>query len=426
MSTKDVVLLFISRSLRLTSFGVCSVILSLYLNALGFDDLTIGGILTGTLLGDVFISLPITQYADSFGRRWMLIIGCFLHIGGGIGLALIHTPFLIGVLIATIIGVISPSGNEVGPFLSLEQSMLADAVPLENRTYTFAWYNMVGNTATAIGSLLAGLMIDKFIGYNGASRLDLFRILFAAYGAIGFFMLINIQFLTISTEAKKEVKSINNSEKQPLIYVSPSESQHVEEDIPYRGYSSKKAYFQVVQCCMMFFLDAFGGGLVNGTLMVYYFHQTYQMNISYLGAMMFGANLIAGISALVASYIVKYLGVVKTMVFTHVPSNVLLALVPFMPDEKWAVACLLARFSISQMDTAPRTTFITSIVKSQDRTKATGVINVVRTLSSAIAATLTGYLASSGRFGWAFVLSGGLKLVYDIIFFFVASKMELH
>ena len=389
--TTDGYLLFITRAVRLFAYGFLSVVLVLYLAQVGLSDVQIGLLLSLTLVGDTLISLWITTNADRIGRKRMLMAGAGLMLFAGLLFALTH-DFLF-LLIAGTIGVISPSGNEVGPFLALEQAALSQIVTNERRTHVFAWYNLVGSFATALGALCGG-GLAQFLQGAGFSALDSYRADVAGYAMLG--VVLAILFSRLSGSVEAPAGSAQTASWLGL-------------------HRSRKVVFKL---SALFSLDAFAGGFVVQSVVAYWFHARYGVEPAVLGSIFFGANILAGISALSASRIAAKIGLINTMVFTHVPSNVLLMLVPLMPSLPLAIAVLLLRFSISQMDVPTRQSYTMAVVAPDERSAAAGVTGIARTTGAAISPVFTGpLLGDPALLGVVFLVSGGLKIVYDFLLY---------
>ncbi|HTX53949.1 MAG TPA: MFS transporter, partial [Candidatus Baltobacteraceae bacterium] len=309
--TRDGRLLFMARMVRMFGYGFLAVILVLYLAALGFGETRIGLLLTLTLAGDTVISLWLSTHADRYGRRLTLLVGALLVVGAGLVFLASHTFWLL--LTAATIGVISPSGYEVGPFLAVEQAALTEAVPADHRTTAFAWYNLAGSIATAVGSL-AGGGVAKFGQLAGLEALGSYRVVIAGYAVLGIALALLFSRVTSAVEI-------------------PASAAHTAR-ARFGLYHSKKV---VLHLAGLFALDAFAGGFVIQSLLAYWFYVRFGTHEATLGMIFFGANLLAGISALAASAIANRFGLVNTMVFTHLPSNLLLMVVPLMPTLSLAI-----------------------------------------------------------------------------------------
>lgn len=388
---RNLILLFTTRTLRLFGYGFLSVVLALYLIKSGFDDFLIGLLFSLTLVGDAGISLLLTTSADRFGRKKTLIIGAILMMVAGVVFILTSNPLLL--IIAAIIGVISPSGNEIGPFLPVEQAMLSQLVSKEQRTGVFAWYNLIGSLATAFGAL-AGGFLAKLLQSRGMSPLDSYRAILLGYAIIGGILALVFTGLSRGCEAARSIHP----------------------DALQSRFGLHKSRGVIVKLSMLFSLDAFAGGFVLQSFVAYWFHVRYGADEAALGSIFFGANLLAGFSALLAMPLAKKIGLIRTMVFTHLPSNILLILVPFMPNFPLAIGVLLLRFSISQMDVPTRQAYTMAVVDPDERSAAAGITGIARSVGAALSPVVAGALLSV-FLGGPFIVAGGLKIVYDLILF---------
>ncbi|OGN98723.1 MAG: MFS transporter [Chloroflexi bacterium RBG_13_50_21] len=388
---RDIALLFTTRLIRMFGYGFLSVVLALYLAQRGLKEGEIGMLLTLTLAGDAAITLWITTSADRLGRRMMLVVGAGLMLIAGLIFSLTGNYLL---LIATaIIGVISPSGNEIGPFLSIEQASLSQLVPDERRTQTFAWYNLVGSFATAVGALVGGALAQLLQG-SGFTPLNSYRAVLMGYTVIGMLLVVLFLLLSRSIEAPKQVEAISIQRRFGL-------------------HKSKKVVFKLSS---LFAMDAFAGGLVVQSMVAYWFNMKFGVQPAMLGVIFFAANILAGISALSAAWIAKRIGLINTMVYTHIPSNIVLILVPFMPTLPLAILALLLRFSISQMDVPTRQSYTMAVVEPDERSAAMGVTSIARSVGAMLSPAITGQLlAVTSLFGAPFVIAGSIKIVYDVL-----------
>lgn len=399
--TADGRLLFGTRCARMFAYGMLSVILVLYLTELGFKDRW-GMIVSAALLGDIGVSLWITTAADRVGRKKMLILGSLLMAGAGLVFATTENFLLL--LVAATIGVVSPSDKEVGPFLSIEQSALSQTVPATERTAIFAWYNLAGSVAAALGALMAGFAWRQLLhlGLNGA---DVYRPLVFAYAGIG--SLLAIAFLGLSRAAEAPAATA------------------VSEIRPWLGLHRSRSI--VLRLSALFALDAFGGGFILQSIVVAWFHERFDADPAVLGSIFFTANLLAAGSALVAARLAERFGLINTMVFTHLPSNVLLILVPLMPNLELAVTVLLVRFSISQMDVPTRQSYTMAVVHADERSAAAGITTIARSVGAALSPYLANRcLAVPTLLGVPFFVAGGVKILYDLWLYraFVAHRPE--
>ncbi|MEP7356765.1 MAG: MFS transporter [Anaerolineales bacterium] len=392
--TADGRLLFITRMVRLFAYGFLSVVLVLYLSALGLTDQQIGLLLTLTLLGDAVISLWITTQADRIGRKRMLLAGSALMILAGVLFAV--TRFYPLLVLAATIGVISPSGNEVGPFLALEQAALSHTVPDRRRTGVFAWYNLVGSVSTALGAL-AGGGLAQLLQSAGWAPAASYKVIVLGYALLGGVLVL--LFLRLSAAIEAELRQ-----------AAPGLVSR------YLGLDQSRSI--VLKLSALFSLDAFAGGFVVQSIVAYWFYRRYGVEPALLGAIFFGANVLAGLSALSAVWVAQRVGLLRTMVVTHLPSNILLILVPLMPNLPLAITMLLLRFSISQMDVPTRQSYTMAVVPPNERASAAGVTGIARTLGAAVAPALAvALMANPALMAAPFLISGGLKIVYDLLIY---------
>ena len=384
--TQDARLLFMTRFVRLFAYGSLSVVLVFYLTRLGLSASQTGLLLTLTLLGDTAVSLALTTRADRFGRRRTLLIGSVLMAAAGAVFASTDSLWLL--ILAGTIGVISPSGNEVGPFLPVEQAALAQVTPTGRRTEVFAWYTLAGAVATATGSLVAGVLVQT----SGSERAVVIE-----YAVLGLTLALCFRRLSPAAEVREDANA-------------PVHGKNL------LGLGASLGI--VLKLSALFGIDSFGGGFVLQSFAAYWFYLRFRVNPAILGGIFFGANLLAGVSALAASRIASRIGLIRTMVFTHLPSNVLLLLVPLMPNVHLASAFLLLRFSISQMDVPARMSYTMAVVRPEERSAAAGVTGVVRTLGAAISPLLAGWLLGHpGLINSPFYFAGGLKIMYDLLLY---------
>jgi MFS family permease len=388
----DAIRLFLARSLRLFAYGALSVVLVLYLVERGLTEARIGILLTATLLGDTAISLGITTRADRHGRRRMLLLGAALMTLSGVVFAATGDFFLL--LITATVGVLSPSGSEVGPFLSIEQAALSQVLRDSARTRVFAWYALSGSAATALGAL-AGGTVASAMHQRGFSLVSGYQAILYGYAGIGAALLAVFSRLSPAVEAASGPFPISRSR------LGLHDSGGV-----------------VLRLSALFALDSFGGGFVVQSLLAYWFHLRFRTPPANLGAIFFAANLLAGLSALLAARIASRIGLVRTMVFTHLPSNLLLLLMPFMPTVELTVLVLLARFAISQMDVPTRQSYVMAVVRPEERSAAAGITGVARSAGASASPMLGAMcLASAGWMSAPFFLAGSLKILYDLLLY---------
>jgi MFS family permease len=398
--TTDAWLLFVTRFIRLFAYGSLSVILVFYLVSMGLSESQTGLVLTLTLAGDLAVSLYLTTRADRIGRRRMLVVGAALMALAGLAFA--FTSNLIYLIIAGTIGVISPSGHEVGPFLSIEQASLSHLIPPQLRTEVFAWYTLTGSLATALGALFGGV-VTQALRQHSMSAVASYRSIVLLYAFLG------IALACLFTRLSSLVEVKNQSDVTPIgSFMGLGKSRNV-----------------VLKLSGLFALDSFAGGFVVQSFAAYWFYLRFGAEPKTLGGIFFWANVFAGISALLASRLANRIGLVRTMVVTHLPSNLLLIAVPLMPTLSLAVLVLLLRFSISQMDVPTRQSYTMAMVEARERSSAGGFTGVARTTGAAISPLLTGFLfARPDLINLPFYIAGTLKVIYDLLLYF--SFRQLH
>jgi len=366
----------------------------LYLSAIGLSGGQTGLLLALTLLGDAGVSLWLTTHADRIGRRRVLLVGAILMLLAG--LAFVATPVFAVLLVAATIGVISPSGNEVGPFLAVEQASLSQLVPARQRTGLFARYQLAGSFSTAAGTLAGGVVSQLAIN-AGASPADAYRYVIIGYAIVG--GALALLFTRVS----------------PRVEVPPAD---VADQTIRDRLGLHRSRGVVLRLSALFALDAFAGGFAIQGFIAFWFQNRYGLDPALLGLILSAANVLAGFSALAAGSLAARFGLVRTMVFTHLPSNILLMLVPLMPTLQLAVVMLLARFAISQMDVPTRQSYTMAIVAPDERSAAAGVTGIARSLGVAASPLFAAPLyASVALAGLPFIISGGLKVVYDLLLY---------
>jgi MFS family permease len=391
--SRDGWLLLASCGVRSLAYGFLSVILGLYLDAIGLTTTIIGWIFTAALAGGAVMTMLITAIADSFGRKLLLTAGALLMALAGWVFAVSDNPILL--MIAAIFGTISPSGKDVGPFLSLEQAILPQTTSDQNRTAVFSAYNLVGSFAGALGALAVSL--PSFFSVTAIAG---YRFLIWGYVASAILLAFLFTLLSPRVEAKKKTEPTKGS-----LVLQKS-----------RGIVAKLAG--------LFALDAFSGAFIVQSIVAYWFYLRYRTDLNALGGIFFGTNLLAALSFLAAPAIARRIGLLNTMVFTHLPSNILLLFVPLMPNVEWAVAVLLIRHLLSQMDVPTRQSYTMAVVDVDERAAAAGVLSVARNAGAAIAPLFTGAILAAPALGLPFLLAGGIKIVYDLWIFTVFRHVK--
>jgi len=388
--SRDGKLLLSARILRTFGYGFLSVVIAIYLKFLGFDDVQIGLLLGSTLVNSVIFTIFASFYADRIGRRNVLVIYASLMCISGLIFTFTDNYFLL--VLAAFIGTINVTGSETGAFLTIEQAILPQTIRDKKKMNTiFALYNMVGTFAMSAGIILSGLPSLLQEQYFAMNHVDSFKILFMMYSILG--LVVMIIYLMISKDI--EIKpNLNNSVRQTL---SPR---------------SKKI---VGKLSALFAVDSFAGGFVIQSVVSLWFFTRFGADLIILSYVFSAAGILTAFSYIVAAKIADRIGLVNTMVFTHIPSNILLILVAFAPTLQFAIILYLIRMGLSQMDVPTRQSYIVSIVNEDERIAASGLTNVSRNIAQTVSPSIIGYIFQSFlALSGPFVLGGLIKIVYDL------------
>lgn len=359
------------KGLRMFGFGFLAVILVIYLEQIGFSTSETGLLFTLTLLGDAVISIFLTTHADKYGRKFCLFVGSFLSIFTSL-VFISQTNFWI-LLIAAIVGVISPSGSEVGPFMAIEISSMAQVSEDRHRTKIMSWYNLVGCFSSASGALLCGFITNSLVKEHQFTLLNASKFSMCVYAIVqvfqSFFIYLLRSNIEVPTLPPQETVSDKEASTSPSTTAAASSSSS-----SFLGLHKSK--FIVLHLSLLFMIDSFAGSFVLQSMISNWFFIEYRTNPAVLGSIIFFCNLVAGISALFAATLADHIGLVLTMVVTHLPSNVLLILVPLMPNELLSIVMICARYCISQMDVPTRNAYVQGVVDPDERSAANGITNV--------------------------------------------------
>ncbi|KAI8946446.1 major facilitator superfamily domain-containing protein [Xylaria longipes] len=424
-SPRDIKLLCGQRFVRMLGYGVSTLILVAYLDALGNRKTEIGLFMTLTLIGDVCISFFLTLFADALGRKATLMVGALLMTGSGVIFAWFGTYWIL--LVAAIIGVISPNGNEIGPFRAIEESIVAQLTASENRSDIYAWYSLFGLAGAAFGLMICGWVLQLFTDVLRWDLLYSYRAIYVIYAAVGLLKLCLTVSLSHSVEAEKKQQQKKQTperrdETMPLLNGEGSDDEQgaPTEIIHKKGLRallpdiSKDSVSVVTILCFLFALDAFGTGVNPLSWITYYFQWRFDIEKGELGSIFFVTQILAAASMIVASSIAKRLGNVKTMVLTHLPSQVFRALIGVPNNVHIALLFCIINASTASMDTAPRSAFLATIILPEERTAVMGTLNVVKTTASSLGPIITGLLVDHNLYWVSFVASGSLKALYDV------------
>ena len=383
-ATPDARVLLQARAVRAFGDGFVSVLLPLHLTTLGFDGFQIGAVATATLLGSAALTLVVGLVAYRLGRQLLLLRASLLMIATGFGFALVHDFWPL--MLVAFVGTLNPSSGDVSVFLPTEQALLPQTVSDRQRTALFARYSLFGSLAAAAGALTAGLpeLIAKETGLSLAHALDGMFLLYAVLGLIAL-----------------------------LLYHGLSPAIEPDPTVPAAPLTTSKSI--VYKLAALFSLASFGSGLVVQSLMALWLFQRFDLSIATAGVIFVWTGVLSAFSALAAVRIARRIGLLNTAVFTHLPANVFLVLAPFMPTVELAVAFLLLRSALSQMDVPVRNSYVMAVVSPVERPAAASVTAVPRSLAAALSPLLSGWLLSLSVFGWPLVIGGVLKGIYDVL-----------
>jgi predicted MFS family arabinose efflux permease len=387
---RDAAILLAMRVVRLFASGAISIVLVLFLTAKGLSPSRVGLLLTLTLAVDAALSLWLTTSADRLGRRRTLAAGAALLAATGLVFAM--SDSWLWLALAATGGVLSPAGKESGPFLAVEQAALAECAPPARRTHAFAWYQFAASLASAAGSLAGGLT-GSALQRAGWSPLAAYRVVFVGYAAAG--AVIAALVLSLSTAVEPVHRAARPSGTRWGLHRSRT---------------------TVLTLSRLFAVDAFAGGMIVQSLVAYWLAEQFGASEAAIGSLAFGMGVLSAASAPASAWIAARFGLVRTMVFTHLPSNALLCLLPLSTTFAWASLVLLVRASLSQMDVPTRQSFVVAGVDADERSAAAGVTGVARSLGSAAGPAVGGALMAAWL-GAPFVAAGIIKSVYDALLF---------
>jgi MFS family permease len=377
-------IIFTEKIVRTIPYGFLGVLFGIYMAQLGFSSFVVGAVLTITVFTSALYTVGVSFLADRFGRKRTLILFALMDFVAGSVLFLSSAWW--APVIAGIVGNMTVGAGEVGPFLSMEQAILPQTSDTEHRTLTFSIYNLVGYGSSSIGSLLSGSV--PYFGSGPAA----YRPLFAAYLASGLVGSLLYSRLSKDVELRSEAKkthSVLSERSKPIVR----------------------------RLAGLFAIDAFGGGLIGQSILAYYFYLRFGLGLSSLNWVFFGTGIITAFSFLAAERIARRLGLLNTMVVTHIPSNIFLAAVPLAPTSIGAVLLLFCRQSLSQMDVPTRQSYVMAVVDESDRTPAAGLTNVSRSMSQSISPFLAGMAMATLWVGTPLFAAGTLKIAYDLLIY---------
>ncbi|KAF1997461.1 major facilitator superfamily MFS_1 [Amniculicola lignicola CBS 123094] len=439
---KDAYLIITLRSLRMFSAGIPSLILALFFASLNFPSPRIGLFMTLTLLGDVFLSLFFTLIADSIGRRKILFFGSVMMTLSGTAFALSENFWIL--LVAAVFGVISVTGADCGPFRAVEESVLSGLTDEKSRSDVLTWYVTATTMAGAVGTEVAGRVVS-WVEKSAGDERHAFHVLFWGYAGFGLIGCILCLMLSPKCEIHPQAtpSKFNDAEEEEevlLTPISPSSSSHEYDSqastIRPPSPTKKKSYFAqisrptrkiMIPLWILLSIDSLADGMTPYSLMNFYISTKFPtLTKSTLGDITSASQFLCAVSSIFAGPLSRKIGLINTMVFTHLPSSIASAFIPLPPHISWTVALLLFRAALNSMDQAPRTAFIAAVVKPEERTGAMGITSMLRTLAMSVGPSVTGLLAGNDTFWAAFVATGVCRVVYDLGLWvlFVNVKVE--
>ena len=392
-ASSDAVRILTARGLRAFADGFVSLLLPIYLVELGFSALAIGVIVTSTLIGTALLTLWVGLIANRYSRRRLLLAAAGLMAATGAGFA-VMTDFW-PLLVIAFVGTMNPTSGDASIFVPLEQTVLTQTVEARQRTALFARYSVIGSLAGALG-VLAASFPDLATVWTGWTRSTSMQFMFALYAALGVVAMLLYRPLSPAIEMASEVPTAPLQQSRRLVY----------------GLAA------------LFGMDSFGTGFLVQSLLALWLYQSFQISVTTAAAILFWSGVCSAISYLVAVPIAKRIGLINTMVFTHLPSNVFLIFIPFAPDLATAVALLLARSALSQMDVPTRASYVMAVVAPEERPAAASITAVPKTFAWAAGSLISGYLLTLSSFGWPLLIGGIVKGVYDILLLIKFQKVR--
>jgi MFS family permease len=392
-TSADALRVLAARGVRAFGDGFVALLLPIYLVERGFSVLAIGAIVTGTLIGTAVMTLWVGWIANRHSRRLLLLAAAVLMAATGAGFAVVMNFWPL--LVIAIVGTMNPTSGDASIFVPLEQTVLTQTIEPRRRTALFARYSVIGSCATALG-VLAAAFPDAATAWTGCTRTAAMQVMFALYAVLGL-----VAFL-LYWPLSPAVEITDTAPTAPL------------------GQSKRLVYGMAA----LFGMDSFGTGFLVQSLLALWFYKAFQVSLTTTATILFWSSLCAAVSYLLAVPIAARIGLINTMVFTHLPSNMLLILIPFSPNLATAIALLLARSALSQMDVPTRTSYVMAVVTPAERPAAASITAVPKTFAWAAGSLISGYLLTLSTFGWPLLIGGVIKGVYDILLLIKFQKVR--
>lgn len=394
----------LAKAVRTMGFGAVSVVLALFLIERGLSAPEVGVILSLTLLEDALVTTLASMCANRLGMRFVLLLSTAAILIGGCVLAFGHDKWLVA--LAVTFGIVSPSGYEGGPFAPIEQTIISQSVSREKLASAFSWYNLVGFGGAALGALLAGGVVALAHAWPAVQAYQSIFLLYALSSFVLAVLYLSLNIIENAAPAQGEAR-------QALSFY---------ENFLWQRQSCKN----IRNLAGLQALDAFGGGFVVQSIFACWFYQRYHVDAAFLGPVFFGTNVIAALSFIAAPYVVKRMGLLNAMVFTHLPCSLALFLLPFLPSAGWAAALLLVRSGFSSLDIPARQAYTMLIVPEAERPAAAGLTTSARAVAQGLAPTLTGLLMNGAVTGTPILLAGFFKSIYDVSLYCAFRHVPLH
>ena len=392
-TSPDAALILTARGIRAFTDGYVALLLPYYLTLLDYSAFQVGVIATATLLGSGLLTLLAGLFAWRFRLHAMLTCACLLMLGTGLGFAVV-TDFWPLLLIA-VVGTLNPSSGDVSVFLPLEQTLLTHTTASGQRTALFARYSLVGNLVGALGALAAAVP-GILAQWNVLELKAAVQVMFVLYGFSGLVALALYRRLASAGSRGDQARSAPLGPSRGVVY----------------------------RLAALFSLDAFAGGFAVQSLLALWLFLRFDLSVEAAGTIFFWTGMLAAASFLVAPAIARRIGLINTMVFTHLPANIFCALIPFMPTLPLAVLFLFLRAALSSMDVPARSSYVMAVVSPAERPAAASMTAVPRSLAAALSPAFAGYLLTLSSFGWPLVICGALKIVYDLTLLGMFRKVK--
>ncbi|UNI13681.1 hypothetical protein JDV02_000403 [Purpureocillium takamizusanense] len=465
---RDAWLVILGRTCRMFAFGAISLIIALFMSSLNYSDFKIGLFMTLTLVGDVILSLLTALVADRTGRRRILILGGALMVFSGLVFVYFENYWIL--LFGAVVGVISATGGDFGPFRSIEESTLSHLTEPSTRADVLSWYVTISTMSSAVGTEVAGRMVHVLQEWRGGTVTEAYHDMFWIYAAMGVTSLICALLMSDKCESPDLMADTDDKSPDADPLLGPAEHDRINgyqgdaiaqgngrdrsdsvqldadqqqrrlrpaspvgRDEPRRNglfsrfsQISKESLVVSIKIWILLAIDSLADGMVSYALTNYYLARKFSLDESVLGDIMSISYVLMAVSSMFAGPLARHLGLINTMVFTHLPSSTAVLLFPIPQSVSLTVVLLFIRTGLNNMDQGPRAAFIAAVVKPEERTAVMGITGMLRTLASTVGPSLTGWLAGTDRFWIAFVIAGALRIGYDLGLFVIFVNMKLH